>query len=294
MNTKKTSHPPIPLEEPTVAMEDFESATHPKTDMALKKKSPTSPFLALLSVFTLTWLLYFLIATMVNAWKVSAWIGLPLSAITILLLLYVTTKAFRERRNYKAIANIQDNHIHLQRAIEKNDLVATKAILETRLKPIQNKHPERTAQFRHAVMEMDDARDYCNLLENKLLKTIDKEVDAAIQRATITAATTIAISPHPAIDSLLALYHANRLIGEIARQYGLETSFFTCNVLIKEILISMASAATVETLGSIVLENLIKNTLTGQAIKLTAESAIAAGRMYRLGRIAKQYLRPLQ
>ena len=89
------------------------------------------------------------------------------------------------------------------------------------------------------------------------------------------------------------MYRANTMIRKIATCYGLQPTGLSSLYLFRYILISALTAAAIEEIGSIVLEE-ISAGLAETAVKVAAEGMVSARRMYRLGHLTRLNTRPIK
>ena len=147
-------------------------------------------------------------------------------------------------------------------------------------------------QFDEARHDRKTVKEYFSLLENVVWTRRDKDVDDAINRASLSVAGLVAISPHPALDAVIVVVRANMLLRNIGQIYGLELTGISSLYFFKHTIVSAITAAGIEELGTLVFEE-IGAGVAEKSAKIVTEGLVSAGRMYRLGCLAKKVTRPV-
>ncbi|MCW9046879.1 MAG: DUF697 domain-containing protein [Gammaproteobacteria bacterium] len=282
---------PVPVNEPTkAAPEDSSPARHGEHGH-LNEKRGSRLFIAFVSFISL-WLLYATIVSLVDAWNTSIWLAVPLTIITLVFISILARLIWRERRAIQSIDRIQQTQRQLTRYINEDSTVGVHETLKPVLNAIKNHYPEEYRQFDEARHDRKTVSEYLSLLDNVVLSRLDKDVDDAINKATLSISGLVAISPHPALDAFMVMFRANMLLREISRIYGLEITGLSSLYLFKHTIVSAVTAAGIEEIGSMVLEEIGAN-LTEKSVKIVMEGMVSASRMYRLGKITKKITRPI-
>ena len=280
------------VHEPTVIIRDPNPLTDQPT-LHSKEKSKTSIALWIFTLFGFSWLTYSLVTSLVDAWQTSLFLALPLALISLLFVIVLTLLLVREWKAFKAI----DEAASLHNLIESTGGDEPPHHIRDALNPILNRLEARyPAEIKRYQAEMNERRttsEYLSLVKNVVLIRADKDVKKIILQSSISTAGLVAISPHPALDSLIVMYRANTMIRKIATCYGLQPTGLSSLYLFRHILISALTAAAIEEIGSIVLEE-ISAGLAETTVKVAAEGMVSARRMYRLGHLTRLNTRPVK
>ena len=282
---------PIPITEPTELTPPELASTHEESPEYSKRNHWSRLFLVFV-IFVACWILYATLVSLTDAWNTSFWLAIPLTIITAVFIILLGVLVWREWRAFQSIDRIQETHQQLMRYINEDSIIGVHATLKPVLACIKLHYPEEYRQFDEARNDRQTVREYLSLLENIVLVRLDEDVDDSINRASLSVAGLIAISPHPALDAVIVMFRANLLLRKISNIYGLELTGLSSLYLFKHTIISAITAAGIEELGSIALEE-IGAGLTEKAAKVVTEGIVSASRMYRLGKLAKKIIRPV-
>ena len=280
------------VHEPTVIVSDPNTLTD-QPSLHSKEKSRTSIALWIFILFGFSWLTYSLVTSLVDAWQTSLFLALPLALISLLFIIILIKLLVREWKAFKSI----DEAISLHRLIESTGDDEPPHHIRDALNPILDRlrahYPAEIKCYRAEMNERRTTSEYLSLVNNIVLIRADKDVKKIILQSSISTAGLVAISPHPALDSLIVMYRANTMIRKIATCYGLQPTGLSSLYLFRHILISALTAAAIEEIGSVVLEE-ISAGLAEKAVKIAAEGMVSAKRMYRLGHLTRLNTRPVK
>ena len=280
------------VHEPTVIISD-PNTLNDQPSLHFKEKSRTSIALWIFILFGFSWLTYSLITSLFDAWQTSLFLALPLALISFLFIFILTKLLVREWKAFKSI----DEAISLHRLIESTGDDEPPHHIRDALNPILDRlealYPAEIKRYRAEMNERRTTSEYLSLVNNIVLIRVDKDVKKIILQSSISTAGLVAISPHPALDSLIVMYRANTMIRKIASCYGLQPTGLSSFYLFRHILISALTAAAIEEIGSIVLEE-ISAGLAETTVKVAAEGMVSARRMYRLGHLTRLNTRPIK
>lgn len=238
------------------------------------------------------WLLYATIESLLNAWNNNIWLAVPLTIISVAFIIILVALVWREWRAIQSIDRIQETKRQLEHYIYEGSIVGVHTTLKPVLACIKINYPEEYRQFDEARHDRQTVKEYLSLLDNVVLSRLDEDVDDAIKNASLSVAGLVAISPHPALDAVIVMIRANMLLRKITQIYGLELTGFSSLYFFKHTIVSAITAAGVEALGTLVLEQ-IGAELTEKSAKVLAEGVVSASRMYRLGNLTKNITRPI-
>lgn len=280
------------VSEPTIKVSDEASIANPSR-LDYEEKSKNNVGLWILILFGFSWLAYSLITSLLDAWQNSLVLALPLTLISLLFIIIVSLLLVRQWRAFKAI----DEAISIHRLIEETGRDEPPHHIRDAFNPVMDRLEARyPAEVKRYRAEMNDRRttsEYLSLVNNVVLNQADKDVKNIIKQSAMSAAGLVAICPHPGLDALIVMYRANTMIRKIANCYGLQPTGLSSLYLFRYTLISAFSAAAIEEIGSVVLEE-ISAGLAEKAVKVAAEGMVSARRMYRLGQMTRLQIRPIQ
>lgn len=235
-------------------------------------------------LFIASWLLYATVISLMDAWRSSVSLAIPLTLITVIFIIFLGALVRREWQAIQSIDRIHETRLQLGQYIHEDSIVGVRQTLKPVLACIQIHYPEEYRQFDEAWQDRRTVQEYLLLLDNLVLSRLDKDVNDAINKASLSVAGLVAISPHPTLDAVIVIIRANMLIRKIGRIYGLEPTGLSSLYLFKYTIVSAIAAAGIEEIGVGLTENVTK---------FVAEGIVSAGRMYRLGKLTKKITRPL-
>lgn len=282
---------PTPITEQTESIAPELTSTDEKYLEPAKQHHWPGLFLVFI-IFIACWLLYATSISLIDVWGTNIWFAIPLTAITGFFIITLVIIVCREWRAFKSVDQIQENQHQLKKYINDNSIIGVHETLKPVLENIKLNYPEEYRQFEEARHDRQTVNEYLSLFENIVLVRLDKDVNDSINRASLSVAGLVAISPHPALDAAMVVYRANLLLRNISNIYGLKLTGFSSLYLFKHTIISAITSAGIEELGSIVLDR-IGAGLTGNAAKVVSEGIVSASRMYRLGTLTKKITRPI-
>lgn len=242
--------------------------------------------------FPVTWLAYVIVEAIVSAWHTRIPLAILLTATASLFLWVVSAWAIREYRAAGEVKHMEEIDSLLKNSERQSHPREVKRQLAPVVDRIALSHPEAVRVFRAEVDNRDTIEAYCDLLDNIVLKEVDMEVEQIIRSATVSAAGLVAISPHPALDAMLIIYRATTMTASITRAYGRQATGLSSLRLFRRVVTTAITAAALEQLGTLALENLGMN-LTNNALKAVGEGSVAAARIHRLGALTRQTIRPI-
>lgn len=243
-------------------------------------------------IFSISWLFYSALISVIEAWQKNYWFGLPLAIMSLVFITVLLLLIKRERNAFKRVDKNALQRRQIKIHIDNDSVAGIHNVLKPRLSRIKKYYPKEIAQFEAARTNRYSANDYISLLENIILSRLDKDANNAIKKASLSIAALVAISPHPALDAVLVLIRANMLIRKISQIYGLEPTGLSSLYLLKHSVISALAAAGIEEISTLLAEE-ISVGLTEKAAKFIAEGAVSSARLYRLGHLTKKISRPI-
>ena len=282
---------PVPILEATETILP-ESSSIPEEKSESSQKSHGAKLFWPFVLFVTCWLLYTTLISLEDAWSKSFWLAIPLTAITVIFIVLIGFFVLREVRAFRSIDRIEETREKLAQYTSEGSIIGVHETLKPVLENIKVRYPVEYRQFDEARHDRKTVKEYFSLLENVVLTRLDKAVDDAINRASLSVAGLVAISPHPALDAVIVVVRANILLRNIGQIYGLEITGISSLYFFKHTIVSAITAAGIEELGTLVFEE-IGAGLTEKSAKIVTEGFVSAGRMYRLGRLAKKVTRPV-
>ena len=290
-NSNKTiKNQPVSSREPPGPLHEATEASDPQTPSfheGLPEQAKTGHWTRLLMAFALfisSWLLYATLISLLEVWSSNLWLAIPLSIITVTFITFLVAIVLRERRAIQSIDKIRETRLQLRQCIHDDSILGVHETLKPVLGCIRMHYPEEYRQFDEAWKDRRTVQEYLLLLDNVVLSRLDKDVNNAINKASLSVAGLVAISPHPALDAVIVVFRANMLIRKIGSIYGLEPTGLSSLYLFRHLIVSAIIAAGIEEVGVGLTENVTK---------VVAEGIVSAGRMYRLGKLTKKLIRPV-
>ncbi len=135
-------------------------------------------------------------------------------------------------------------------------------------------------------------RDVVDLLNREVFAPMDREADARIQRAALRASLGVSACPHPALDALVVLGMSFVLIRDLMRIYGLRPSTRSLYRVMTKVLFTASATAAMSKLVEFAA-NAAQDRIAAAIVGTAGEALVVARRMFTLGTLAKQEIRPL-
>lgn len=281
-----------PLNEKTSPILENEHIEDESTSTIKLSPSYWSRFFWGLIIFSISWLLYSTLIDIIAVFKTNVWLAIPLASISMVFITITLLLIKKERAAFKRVDKNAQQRSQIQNYIDENSVIGIHDVLKPRLLMIKKTYPKEYTLFNNARNTRNTADEYLSLLENILLSQCDKDADKAIQKAALSIAALVAISPHPALDAFIVFIRANMLIRQVSHIYGLQPTGLSSLYLLKHSIVSAITAAGIEEISTIIVEE-ISAGLTEKATKILAEGIVSSSRLYRLGHLTKKITRPL-
>ncbi|WP_425067101.1 DUF697 domain-containing protein [Reyranella sp.] len=134
--------------------------------------------------------------------------------------------------------------------------------------------------------------DVIDLLNREIFVPMDRQADERIQRAALRASLGVAACPHPALDALVVLGIGIALVKDLMQIYGLRHSARAVWRILSHVFFSASSTAVM----SSVVEFAMKAThdrIAAAVVGTAGEALVVARRIFALGMLAKEEIRPL-
>ncbi len=282
---------PVPIPEATEAILPESSSIAKENNERCHQTRGAKLFWAFV-LFIAGWLLYATLISLEEAWSKSFWLAIPLTVITVIFIVLIGFFVLREVRAFRSIDRIEETREKLAKYTREESIIGLHETLKPILKNIKVRYPVEYRQFDEARHDRKTVKEYLSLLENVVLASLDNAADDAIKKASLSVTGLVAISPHPALDAVIVLVRANMLLRKISQIYGLEITGISSLYFFKHTIVSAITAAGIEELGTLALED-IGAGVTEKSAKIVTEGLVSAGRMYRLGNLAKKVTRPI-
>ena len=282
---------PESVSEPTEPVPNEPSSTN-ENILDTKKRNQWPRLFWAFALFIVCWLFYATLVSLQEAWNNSFYLAIPLTIITAAFIIILGFYVWREWRAFQSIDRIQETQQQLRQYIDEDSIIGVHETLKPTFARIKINYPEEYRQFDEARHARQNVKEYLSLLENVVLSKLDKDIDDSINQAMLTVAGLVALSPYPALDAVIVMIRANMLLRKISHIYGLELTGLSSMYLFKHTIISAITAAGIEELGSIVMEEFAVG-VTENALKIATEGTVSYARMYRLGKFAKNIIRPV-
>ena len=242
--------------------------------------------------FFFSWLFYILISALITASNNGILVVLPLWIVTMLFIGALAWLIFREWRAFQTF----DLVLNLRESIQEADASSSSFKIKEQFNPIlknfREAYPEEMETFDAEAKNRDTFSDYVSLIDNLILCKADLVVDREIKKASLSVAALVSVSPHPVLDATLVMIRATMMIKKIGECYGLQPTRWTSLRLFKHLLISAISSAIVEEVSAKIIED-IGAGITEKTLKVASEALVSSSRMYRLGYLTKEMIRPV-
>ena len=134
--------------------------------------------------------------------------------------------------------------------------------------------------------------DVIDLLNREIFVPMDRLADERIQRAALRASLGVAACPHPALDALVVVGIGLALVKDLMQIYGLRHGARAVWRIVSHVLFSASSTAVM----SSVVEFAMKAThdrIAAAVVGTAGEALVVARRIFALGMLAKEEIRPL-
>lgn len=125
-----------------------------------------------------------------------------------------------------------------------------------------------------------------SLIAQEILPMLDRQCDAAIDRASRDIITLAAITPSGLLDAGVFLWRASRLVGEIAGYHGLRPGLAGSWLILRRIFADASLVAAAEMGGNLAAQAALSNPILKHLAGDAAAAGIAGWRMARLGAAA--------
>lgn len=230
--------------------------------------------------------------TLVDLWQQQLLLAVPLTGVGLILLGLLGRALRIEWQAVRAVDALAQRRTAVELARVRNDLDSLKTALASALDNLHARHPALMDEFNAAAASRTDCADYLELFDNLVLRRLDKEAQMIINRSAIVTGTAVAAVPHPAFDAVVVLWRAIVMTRELGTTYGLRPTGLSSWRLMRHTLGTAMLAASMETLGSLALDETGRGALE-RAGKNLAEGVVIASRIRRLGQLTQKACRPV-
>lgn len=134
--------------------------------------------------------------------------------------------------------------------------------------------------------------DVIDLLNREIFVPMDRLADERIQRAALRASLGVAACPHPALDALVVLGISVALVKDLMQIYGLRHSARAVWRILSHVLFTASSTAVMSTVVEFAMKA-AQDRLAAAVVGTAGEALVVARRMFALGMLAKEEIRPL-
>jgi putative membrane protein len=136
------------------------------------------------------------------------------------------------------------------------------------------------------------AHQIADLVEERILRDMDRAAVERIRVAVTHSFGLIALSPTPITDTALFAWRATRLVREVAEIYGLHPSTLGALWLLRQVVSDAALIAAAD-LATDAIATVLGDKLVARLSSPLAEGSVAAYRMARFGLLAIERCRPV-
>ena len=289
---------PGPVTEPTSPINEDEPeciAPNPDPfDIPTVDPPPASPW------FSVFWLLLALVAiwgivsatlNMVELWQRQLWLAVPMLLGTVVLVFLFGRAMWQEFQAMRDVDALSTRRDSLDAAVECQDISGLKSTLEPTLENLETRRPALIDEFRRAVVDEEDCRDYLRTFENIVLYSLDQEADEVVRHGSVATAAAVAIVPHPAFDAAVVLWRTLVMTRRIGAIYGLRPGGLSSWRLFSHSLKSALLAAGMDTLTTVMTD--ASADAVARALKPLAEGIVIGVRVHRFGRLTIGICRPV-
>ena len=227
-----------------------------------------------------------------RSWVLGAVLSLALAGLVSSLLWLVG----RELRDYRRLQRVCALREQAQACTEVESLGPAQAERLVRqfaqLYAQQPSLARRVQQFREGIGDHQANDEVLERFARVVIKPMDGQAYAIINRYAVDTAIVTAISPFAALDVLLTLWRNTRMIRAIATHYGVRPGLTGSITLLKYVLQNLVTAGASHYVSDALAETMGSD-LMGKLSQRFSQGAINGLMTVRLGLMAAEQCRPL-
>jgi putative membrane protein len=214
----------------------------------------------------------------------APWLGWLTVALLAPACAAVLWSAVREWRGLAALKTADEVRVGLR----SEDLKVARTQADNWLKAIRAT-PEEVS----SVQSAEDAETLRSLLRTGPLAKLDQEVSASGRAAALRVLAATAVSPWPGLDGVIVIWQSLRVVGHVARLYGLRPGALGTLRLLRHTTTDATTVAATEVAVAVLAGAVLNSPLGGALVGQATGSAIAAHRILRLTSTIAQSCRPI-
>ena len=221
------------------------------------------------------------------------WGGL-LSAVMAAVVVALLVVIGREWRAYHRLQQVGRLRAQALRARTGGDADQALGLVEefARLYHGRPRMRARIEQFQQGQAGHHSAEETLDRFTRQVIKPMDGQAYALINRYAVDTAIVTAISPFASLDALLSLWRNTRMVRAIAEHYGLRPGLTGGLLLLKYVLQNLATAGASHYVSDALAESMGSD-LLGKLSQRLSQGVINGLMTVRLGLMAVEQCRPL-
>lgn len=200
---------------------------------------------------------------------------------------------WREIAGLRRLHRVEAVRATLQAAVASGDGRRLQEGLAPLLKVVADRRPDLAKRFAEGpAPEEEEVAVRLARFERVVLRPMDAEARALVRRRALAAAVAAGVSPHPALDALVALFHALATARGLAQLYGLRPGLLVAPALLRRALVDALVAAGSERVVEAAGYELGEGLATDVSLRMS-QGALVGWRGARLGLRLMEACRPL-
>lgn len=224
----------------------------------------------------------------------SLTLGLVLSMALAGVVLTLLWLVGREIRDYRRLQEVSELRRLAEAALAEPGQGQAKKLVQRfadlyRTQPILQR---RLSQFEESIADYHTNGEILDRFGRVVIKPMDAQAYAIINRYAVDTAIVTAISPFAALDVLLSLWRNTRMIRAIASHYGVRPGFTGSLTLLKYVLQNLVTAGASHYVSDALAEAMGSD-LVGKLSQRFSQGVINGLMTVRLGLMAAEQCRPL-
>jgi len=239
------------------------------------------------------WLGVDIAGAVIALWESSPVVAGLLAALSAVSGLALVRAVWREVAGLRRLHRVEAVRATLQAAVASGDGRRLQEGLAPLLSVVADRRPDLAKRFLDGpAADEEEVAVRLARFERIVLRPLDAEARALVRRRALAAAVAAGVSPHPALDALVALFHALATARGLAQLYGLRPGLLVAPALLRRALVDAVVAAGSERLVEAAGYELGEGLATDVSLRMT-QGALVGWRGARLGLRLMEACRPL-